>query len=356
MSGRTIRATLAGLTAGGLALGAVALVPAPAFAAGGGAPGYAPTLFVGDARISEGDAGRHVAKIPVTLSSPLPGDAYFTFESDDDGKGGATAGEDYRPMNRVKRIRAGATSATLNVPVLGDTTEEDLEMVSFEITSFDAPPIAIAKGHGSVVIVDDDATGDAPPDGSPVVGAAATHVVEGDAGVRRLPVMLTLSSPQPTDVLVTWHTAADIATPGSDFKNVPDRVTRIKAGTTQKAVLVQVYGDPDVEVDEELRVVIDGVTGAGMGIDPDPDSGLIIISDDDADADGDGLVDLAERFYKSDPNAVDSDGDLISDGDEARLWFTDVNQADTDGDGFDDLIEIKSGTSPVDPDDHPVGP
>lgn len=43
---------------------------------------------------------------------------------------------------------------------------------------------------------------------------------------------------------------------------------------------------------------------------------------------------------------VDSDGDGLSDSDEAVLYFTNIYNSDTDGDGFSDSTEIQSDHSP----------
>jgi hypothetical protein len=307
----------------------------------------APVLFVGDTAVAEGHAGRHVAKIRVTLSAPLGSDASFAVQTVDDGKGGATPDVDYRPVDRQKRLRAGATSLTVPVRVLGDTSPETIEQVGVRLTQIDGPPVALAKSTGSIVIDDDDSPSQS------LVSATAHRVFEGDAGHRSVPVSLTLSQVQTSDVLVTWKAVADSATPDDDFRPVA-KTTRIRAGRTQGAASVAIYGDTIAEDDEQLHVVITNVTGgSGVGIDPSPNSGLIMVVDDDADADLDGLADAAEAFTKSDPADSDTDDDGLTDGYEVRWSFTNPLQADTDGDGFDDVIELKAGTDPRDAADHP---
>lgn len=54
------------------------------------------------------------------------------------------------------------------------------------------------------------------------------------------------------------------------------------------------------------------------------------------------------RDRSSGKTATDTDGDGISDIDEATLYNTDPNKADTDGDGFLDGIEIMRGYNPAD--------
>ena len=67
------------------------------------------------------------------------------------------------------------------------------------------------------------------------------------------------------------------------------------------------------------------------------------------DTDGDGLADGDEVMtYKTDPAKSDSDGDGLSDGDEALKFKTDPLKLDTDGDGLTDGDEaLKHNTDPL---------
>ncbi len=73
------------------------------------------------------------------------------------------------------------------------------------------------------------------------------------------------------------------------------------------------------------------------------------------DSDGDGLSDEEEdTVYQTDPLVVDTDGDLVSDGDEVAAGFNPVKR-DTDGGGAWDGYELSVGTDPTDGgDDAPV--
>ena len=67
------------------------------------------------------------------------------------------------------------------------------------------------------------------------------------------------------------------------------------------------------------------------------------------DSDGDGLSDYDEvKKYNTDPNKKDTDGDGLSDGDEVLKNHTDPLKADTDGDGLSDGDEVqKNHTDPL---------
>ncbi len=74
--------------------------------------------------------------------------------------------------------------------------------------------------------------------------------------------------------------------------------------------------------------------------------GTLLGIDPSVDTDGDGLTDAKEALLGTDPNNPDTDGDLVSDGDEAngftyngQLWVTDPNHVDTNRDGLVDGVE-----------------
>lgn len=66
------------------------------------------------------------------------------------------------------------------------------------------------------------------------------------------------------------------------------------------------------------------------------------------DSDGDGLTDIDEaRIYKTDSQFADTDTDGLADGLEVNEYWTLPLVADTDGDTFIDGIEVRLGTDPT---------
>jgi hypothetical protein len=66
-----------------------------------------------------------------------------------------------------------------------------------------------------------------------------------------------------------------------------------------------------------------------------------------SDEDEDGLTFKQEIALGTNPLASDTDGDLISDGQEVNEFGTDPLTPDTDGDGINDVVEINNGTDPL---------
>jgi cysteine-rich repeat protein len=75
---------------------------------------------------------------------------------------------------------------------------------------------------------------------------------------------------------------------------------------------------------------------------PMPDSAVMGV----IDTDGDGLSDEDEAELGTDPNDPDSDGDGLGDGDEVALG-SDPTASDSDGDGFTDGEEVYLGSDPT---------
>jgi hypothetical protein len=64
------------------------------------------------------------------------------------------------------------------------------------------------------------------------------------------------------------------------------------------------------------------------------------------DTDGDGLSDAEEAALGTNPLKADTDDDGLSDYDEVKKYGTNPNLADTDGDTYLDGAEVKSGYNP----------
>lgn len=85
---------------------------------------------------------------------------------------------------------------------------------------------------------------------------------------------------------------------------------------------------------------------------PTPGPTSAVSADDTADPDGDNLTNAEERFYGTDPQKADTDGDGYKDGEEVRSGYNPLGtgKLDSDNDGFPDPDERKFGTDPFNPD------
>ena len=114
-----------------------------------------PQLTITDAQVTEGNTG--TTDLVFTVRSSASGSRKVTVDYATGG-GTATATTDYTPKQGTVTIAAGQRSATIRVPVVGDTAQEPDETVEVRLSK----PVraAIADGLGVGTIVNDDA---APP-------------------------------------------------------------------------------------------------------------------------------------------------------------------------------------------------
>ena len=67
------------------------------------------------------------------------------------------------------------------------------------------------------------------------------------------------------------------------------------------------------------------------------------------DSDGDGITDTNEAALGTNPNSLDSDSDGLFDNEEVNIYKTNPTNPDTDGDTFVDGQEISNGYNPNGP-------
>ena len=112
-----------------------------------------PAASIGDATVTEGNAGTTPAVFDVTLTNPS---AFSTTVDWATADGTATAGTDYAAASGTLTFLPGETSAQVSVDVLGDATVELDE--SFSVTLSNPGGMTIAGATGTGTITDDDRT------------------------------------------------------------------------------------------------------------------------------------------------------------------------------------------------------
>ena len=207
--------------------------------------------------------------------------------------GTAAAGDDYdddyESASQELRIVAGDTSATVSVPTVPDTLNEDNE--SLELVLSDPQGAVIVAGSAAGTIIDDDPL--------PELRVSNTAASEGDGASAVF--TLSLSEASGRDVTVAYSTEDLTADAGDDYTAVPDGELTIDAGDQQATVDVALVNDDVAEDVETFRLVVSSAANAGRG-----DSvGVATVTDDD------GLV----QILVDDPAAV-------HEGDGASAVFT----------------------------------
>ena len=135
-----------------------------------------PTIGIGAASVTEGDAGTATLAFTVTRTGDAEADQTFNYTFAD----GSTEAADFVHTGGAIVFAAGETTKTINVTVNGDTLFEGDE--TFTVTAVDAADGAnTASATGT--ITDDDTR--------PTIGIADASVTEGDAGTATLAFTVT---------------------------------------------------------------------------------------------------------------------------------------------------------------------
>ena len=224
--------------------------------------GTPPDLTVDDVSVTEGDSGSRNATFTVELSATTTLDVTFNYVTDPDT---ATAGSDYTTRRGTGRISAGSTQTTIDVPVLGDTSDEPDE--TFDLVISNVVDASLSDGIGAGTILDDD---------GPTISVADITVVEGSSGTTNAVFTVQLSAASPDTITVDYATADGTATAGSDYTSTSGTLTFANR-TTSQTVTVPVTADALDEPDETFFLDLSDPVQATIS----DARGQATISDDD---------------------------------------------------------------------------
>lgn len=210
-----------------------------------------PTLSLTGVSLVEGNAGTTNALFAVTLSavSGLTVTADYTTAS-----GTAASGTDFLATNGTITLPAGSTSATVVVPVKGDTLNEINETFTVALSNLgNANPGAISA---TGTIVNDDPL--------PALSISPISLAEGNAGTTNGALFtVTLSPASGQTVTVNYATANGTATSGSDFIGTNGLLT-FASGTTSQQIRVGVIGDNVYENHETFQIQLSAANNATL--------------------------------------------------------------------------------------------
>ncbi|MEY2516686.1 MAG: hypothetical protein QOJ89_4044, partial [bacterium] len=255
------------------------------------------SVSIAGATTTEGNSGSKTVTLTLTLSAAAAGGETVAWAT---SNGTATAGSDYTAASGTVTFAAGATSATINVTVLGDATVEPNE--TFTVTlSNPTGGLTLGTSSATVTITNDDA---APP----AISIADVTVNEGRNNTTAT-LTLTLSSAATTSIAVTATTVAGTALAGSDFTQKTATVT-FAAGQTSATFTVTILGNRTVEPTEYFDVNLSAPTGGatiadGSGRVTIIDNGTKLMATAEGPAAGStGAADLATSGGGLEPAAI----------------------------------------------------
>lgn len=273
----TLRSASASLLAGVVGVAALGVSPAAArpgdFVPNPPTPPRPLTFAIHDAEVIEGDPGdAHVLSFEVTSSRTHGVDVTLRAHTGNLGFE-ATPGVDFTPVDEIITMPAGATSTTVEVPVIGDLEVEGDAGGADELAIIwlsDPSSGSVADGTALGRILDDDA---------PTIHISQVTQAEGTGGPTGFHFTVSLSHPSNQPVSVDLVTTPGSATSPADFTAAPATVV-FAPGETAVDYVVSVVGDAIDEGDEEFVVEMSNAVGGtivGGG-------GLGTILDDDGPA------------------------------------------------------------------------
>ena len=123
---------------------------------GGASTASVPNITLSTGIITEGNSGTSNLDFTVTLSEATTVDVSVSYTTRDDT---ATAGEDYTLTTGTLTIPANSTSATISVPIIGDTNIEFDETFNLQISNAQNGDITNGAFTVSATITTDDTLG-----------------------------------------------------------------------------------------------------------------------------------------------------------------------------------------------------
>jgi FtsP/CotA-like multicopper oxidase with cupredoxin domain len=224
-----------------------------------------PTLSIGDATVTEGNAGTTSASFTVSLSSPVQAPVRVVAYTEDVS---ATGGTDYTAIPADTLVFPPLTTQrTVTVGVNGDGLVEPDETFRVRLTT---PGVAVLGDSIAIgTIVNDDAV--------PFATVNDVAVTEGNAGTADATFTVSLSAPSAGAVRIVASTEDGTATAGADYTPVVHDTLAFAPFATTSTVTVPVLGDRLDEFDETFRLRLVAAFGAVVG----DSTALATIGDDD---------------------------------------------------------------------------
>ncbi len=218
--------------------------PAPAQAAG-------QVTSIANASITEGNSGTTNMTFNITYTGGSAAETVNWTTS----AGSATAGADYVASSATASLPAGGCMcASVTVPIVGDTLDENSE--TFTVTLSSVSVGTIGTGTATGTIYDNDPL--------PTLNINSVSQAEGNSGTTNETFTVSLSPVSGRTVTVNYATSNGSATAGSDYTATSGTLT-FTAGQTSKTIDVPISGDTTYEANETYTLRLSGASHANYG-------------------------------------------------------------------------------------------
>jgi len=188
-------------------------------------------------------------RFTVNLSAPYDVPVTVSYATQDSG---AVAGSDYMAATGTATIAAGATTAFIDVQILGDRVQEGDEYFYVGLTA--ATNASLGNSYAAGNILDDDT----PPE----IYIDDPAIYEGNSGTQTIPFTVYLTHPRGTTVSVKYTTANGTAKTSDNDYLAQSGTLVFAPGETSKTINIAVRGDTRKESNEYFLVKLSSPTGA----------------------------------------------------------------------------------------------
>jgi hypothetical protein len=227
-----------------------------------------PSITIADASITEGNAGTKTLSFKVSLSA-APSRAVSVTYATANGTA-TTANNDYRSATGNLTWAAGdATAKQVSVTIVGDTTVENNE--TFTVNLSNAQNATLADSQAVGTIINDEVT-------LPSIAISDLSISEGNAGTKLAVFKVSLSAAPSQAVSVAYATADGTATTANnDYRPATGKLTWAAGQTAAQQISVAIVGDTTLESNETFSVKLTSAVGATIT----DDTGVCTITNDE---------------------------------------------------------------------------
>jgi hypothetical protein len=235
-----------------------------------------PRVSIGNATVIEGNSGTTEARFTVSLAQSYDQDVTVTFAT---AAGTAAAGSDFEEQTGSVTFTQGQTAKTITILVSGDRVFEQTEYVyydsywgyyswledneTFNVNLTSTSHGVIVNGTGVGTIQDDDPRFSIGPAYS-ANGQNLAYQPEGNTAPKVFTFAVTMSAAYDIPVTVTYGTADNSASAGSDYQTASGTLTFIPGGPLTQNITVVVNGDRIAEGDEYFLVNLSNPTAGAV--------------------------------------------------------------------------------------------
>lgn len=231
------------------------------------------SLSVDDVIAVEGDSGTAEVVFTLSLNSASASPVTVEYTS----VPGTADVTDFMPTSGVATLQPGVTSAMVAVSVSGDTTIEEDEEFTLELSN----PVnsGLGKSTGVGRIENDDYS---------LVSVIDASVTEGDSGTNTLSFGVVVDRPGIAEISVDYATSNVTAEAGLDYTATSSTLV-LPPGEVAASIDIEVLTETTIETDEQMIVNLLGVS-PNARIDVDEAIGFIVNDDFPKVSMGDGSV------------------------------------------------------------------